>query len=101
MTRLARSLAVIAAILLPFGCNKDDSASTATPSTSSAQTAPSSGNKKLVVIPKGTTHVFWQTVNAGSGCTVSTTITGLTSGAPYIIWLDAPIEVQNDPADGP
>jgi hypothetical protein len=32
----------------------------------------------------------WQTVQAGTNCTVSATITGLTSGAPYIIWLDAP-----------
>lgn len=32
----------------------------------------------------------WQTVPAGAGCTTSATITGLTSGAPYIIWLDAP-----------
>ncbi|MEU4238788.1 hypothetical protein [Actinoplanes sp. NPDC026619] len=32
----------------------------------------------------------WQTVQAGDNCTVSATISGLTSGAPYIIWLDAP-----------
>ena len=32
----------------------------------------------------------WQTVKAASGCTTAATITGLTSGAPYIIWLDAP-----------
>jgi hypothetical protein len=32
----------------------------------------------------------WQTVQAGGNCTVSATITGLTSGAAYIIWLDAP-----------
>ncbi|WP_030440650.1 hypothetical protein [Actinoplanes subtropicus] len=32
----------------------------------------------------------WQTVPAGAGCTTTTTITGLTTGAPYIIWLDAP-----------
>jgi hypothetical protein len=32
----------------------------------------------------------WQTVQAGAGCTVSATITGLISGDPYIIWLDAP-----------
>ena len=32
----------------------------------------------------------WQTVRAGAGCTVTATITGLTSGAPYIVWLDAP-----------
>ncbi|MCU7729712.1 hypothetical protein ODJ79_38850 [Actinoplanes sp. KI2] len=32
----------------------------------------------------------WQTVPAGTGCTTTATITGLTSGAPYIVWLDAP-----------
>ncbi|GAA1590526.1 hypothetical protein [Actinoplanes couchii] len=32
----------------------------------------------------------WKAVGAGTGCTVSTTITGLTPGAPYIVWLDAP-----------
>jgi hypothetical protein len=32
----------------------------------------------------------WQTVTKGSGCTTSATISGLTSGAAYIIWLDAP-----------
>lgn len=32
----------------------------------------------------------WQTVAPGTGCAVSTTITGLTPGAAYIVWLDAP-----------
>lgn len=32
----------------------------------------------------------WQTVAPGTGCTVTTTITGLESGAAYIVWLDAP-----------
>ncbi|MEV4277245.1 hypothetical protein [Actinoplanes xinjiangensis] len=32
----------------------------------------------------------WQDVPAGTGCAVSATITGLTPGAPYIVWLDAP-----------
>ncbi|HEU4347403.1 MAG TPA: hypothetical protein VFR35_06405 [Actinoplanes sp.] len=32
----------------------------------------------------------WQNVPAGAGCTVTTTITGLTSGTPYVVWLDAP-----------
>ncbi|SDT72069.1 hypothetical protein [Actinoplanes derwentensis] len=32
----------------------------------------------------------WKAVAAGTGCTMTTTITGLTSGAPYIVWLDAP-----------
>ena len=32
----------------------------------------------------------WVNVTAGSGCTVTTTLTGLISGNPYIVWLDAP-----------
>ena len=32
----------------------------------------------------------WQNVAPGTGCTMSATITGLTSGRPYIVWLDAP-----------
>ena len=32
----------------------------------------------------------WQTVPAGTGCTVTVTITGLTSATPYVVWLDAP-----------
>ena len=32
----------------------------------------------------------WQTVAAGTGCTVTATITGLSSGVPYVVWLDAP-----------
>ncbi|GIF15216.1 hypothetical protein [Actinoplanes teichomyceticus] len=32
----------------------------------------------------------WKNVPAGTGCTISTTLTGLNSGDPYIVWLDAP-----------
>jgi hypothetical protein len=32
----------------------------------------------------------WQNVPAGTGCTVTATITGLKSGVPYVVWLDAP-----------
>lgn len=32
----------------------------------------------------------WQEVPAATGCTVTATITGLSSGVPYIVWLDAP-----------
>ncbi|MEV6347036.1 hypothetical protein [Actinoplanes sp. NPDC051851] len=31
----------------------------------------------------------WKSVAAGTGCTVSATLTGLTAGAPYIVWLEA------------
>jgi hypothetical protein len=32
----------------------------------------------------------WQNVPAGASCTVSAKITGLKSGVPYVVWLDAP-----------
>ncbi|MEV8504227.1 hypothetical protein AB0368_05250 [Actinoplanes sp. NPDC051475] len=32
----------------------------------------------------------WQKVPAATGCTVTATITGLSSGVPYVVWLDAP-----------
>ncbi len=32
----------------------------------------------------------WKDVPAGTGCTISTTLTGLIAGEPYIVWLDAP-----------
>jgi hypothetical protein len=32
----------------------------------------------------------WVNVTAGTGCTVSATLTGLISGNPYVVWLDAP-----------
>ncbi|WP_203820292.1 hypothetical protein [Paractinoplanes ferrugineus] len=44
--------------------------------------------QELVVGPQP--EPSWQSVQAGDNCTVSATISGLTSGAPYIIWLDAP-----------
>jgi hypothetical protein len=32
----------------------------------------------------------WVTVATGSGCTGTATLSGLVSGNPYIVWLDAP-----------
>jgi hypothetical protein len=32
----------------------------------------------------------WVNVTAGTGCTVTATLTGLLSGNPYVVWLDAP-----------
>jgi len=32
----------------------------------------------------------WVNVTAGPGCTVTATLTGLISGNPYVVWLDAP-----------
>jgi hypothetical protein len=37
----------------------------------------------------------WKAVAPGTGCTVTTTITGLRSGAAYIVWLDAPNTGRN------
>ncbi|GIM97736.1 hypothetical protein [Paractinoplanes toevensis] len=50
---------------------------------------------RITAVPQGLVlgpqpEPSWQTVQAGDNCTVSATLTGLTSGAPYIIWLDAP-----------
>jgi ribose transport system substrate-binding protein len=60
----------IALCLVGFSCNRE-SGSTASSGTS-ATTAPSTsgtgagGSKTIAVIPKGTTHVFWKTVEAGA-----------------------------------
>ncbi|MEV4344303.1 hypothetical protein AB0J83_07490 [Actinoplanes sp. NPDC049596] len=32
----------------------------------------------------------WQTVTTGAECNASATISGLASGKPYVVWLDAP-----------
>jgi hypothetical protein len=32
----------------------------------------------------------WKNIPAPAGCTATATITGLTSGKPYVVWLDAP-----------
>lgn len=32
----------------------------------------------------------WKSVPATTGCTLTTTITGLKPGVPYVVWLDAP-----------
>jgi len=37
----------------------------------------------------------WQTVNSGGACTASATITGLKTGEPYIVFLDAPDTPRN------
>jgi hypothetical protein len=42
------------------------------------------------LVPGGQQEYTWQTVPAGTGCTVTATIRGLTSGTAYVVWLDAP-----------
>ncbi|MBO3743717.1 hypothetical protein [Actinoplanes flavus] len=44
--------------------------------------------QKLVTGPQP--EPVWKEVAPGSGCAMSTTLTGLTPGAAYIVWLDAP-----------
>ena len=52
-------------------------------------------NYRLTAVPQplvsGTQPAHtWQNVAAGTGCTVTATISGLKSGKPYVVWLDAP-----------
>ena len=61
---LLGTIAVIA------GCSKSDTASTPTSQSSgggnAAAPAPVTGKITIAVIPKGTTHIFWQSVRAGA-----------------------------------
>jgi hypothetical protein len=52
-------------------------------------------NYRITAVPqplkKGNQPAYpWQDIAPGGGCTMSATITGLTSGKPYVVWLDAP-----------
>jgi hypothetical protein len=52
-------------------------------------------NYKITAIPQplisGQQPTYtWQNVPAATGCTVTATISGLTAGKPYVVWLDAP-----------
>ena len=42
------------------------------------------------LVPAASPRTPGQNVAAGTGCTVTATITGLKSGKPYVVWLDAP-----------
>lgn len=56
--KLSTSLAICAAILLTIlGCDKKDS---------NVQSISSGEKLRIAVIPKGTTHVFWKSVEAGA-----------------------------------
>jgi ribose transport system substrate-binding protein len=68
MNRLLALCLLACAVLTLSACDKSSSTSS---SSSSSSTQPSSGGgksagKKIAVIPKGTTHVFWKTVEAGA-----------------------------------
>jgi hypothetical protein len=52
-------------------------------------------NYRITAVPQplvsGSQPVYaWKAIAPATGCTVSTTISGLKSGTPYVIWLDAP-----------
>jgi hypothetical protein len=46
--------------------------------------------KQLPLVAGAQPAYAWQPVPAGTGCTVTATITGLAGGSPYVVWLDAP-----------
>ena len=53
-----RHLLPVLAVIAAAGCNKPAEPGTASP--------PTPGAKNIAVIPKGTTHVFWKSVEAGA-----------------------------------
>ncbi len=55
----------IGAALLLAGCNNSNSPGSAT-GTTSVQTSGGKGGLTIAVIPKGTTHEYWKSVNAGA-----------------------------------
>jgi ribose transport system substrate-binding protein len=69
MKRILASLGVVVAgLLLQTGCGqKSDTTATPgpTPATATAA-APTTGQHSIAVIPKGTTHIYWQSVKAGA-----------------------------------
>ena len=52
-------LAVLLSVFTVFGCDRSDSKSSSSPSSNPS-------TKRIAVIPKGTTHVFWKSVEAGA-----------------------------------
>src|SRR5687768_13543930 len=67
MTHLfVRGLCVVAVCLLACACEKTDGGSAGAGGTTTAPSAGGGGKKTIAAIPKGTTHVFWKTVEAGA-----------------------------------
>jgi ribose transport system substrate-binding protein len=71
MSHRALSATILVIALLMLGCSKSDNSSTPTTQASgggsSGAAAPAPGGKiTIAVIPKGTTHIFWQSVRAGA-----------------------------------
>lgn len=63
MTRIIS--AAICALVLSAGCQRDTSATTTT-GNSDPSTNGAAATRRVAVIPKGTTHQFWQAVHAGA-----------------------------------
>jgi ribose transport system substrate-binding protein len=59
-----RRLAVAAALVLSFACSGGSGGGSGT--SGAASSAPASGALSIAVIPKGTSHVFWQSIHAGA-----------------------------------
>ena len=68
MNRLiASALLLCAAVCMLSACEDRSTSSSSSGSSSTTQPSGSGGGgKKIAVIPKGTTHVFWKTVEAGA-----------------------------------
>jgi ribose transport system substrate-binding protein len=72
MNRFVLALCCLTLFGTSFSCNKQESSSSSGGGGSSASTAPSTnagtaaGHRTIAVIPKGTTHVFWKSVEAGA-----------------------------------
>src|SRR6185436_7261150 len=58
-----RRLVVVAAMALSFACSGSGGGSG---TSGAASSAPASGALSIAVIPKGTSHVFWQSIHAGA-----------------------------------
>ena len=68
MIRIAKLAGVLGVILALAGCNKsNDNSNSASNTPGGATTAPAANtNLTIAVLPKGTTHVYWKSLQAGA-----------------------------------
>ena len=68
MKRISYVAAIAAVVLLAFvlGCGKKPEEPTATPATKAPVATKAEAKYKIAVVPKGTAHAFWKTVEAGA-----------------------------------
>jgi len=59
-----RRVVMVAALALSFACSGGSGGGSGT--SGAASGAPASGTLSIAVIPKGTSHVFWQSIHAGA-----------------------------------